>query len=33
MGTLNQFFKERVPVSSETMAELTNEPVPNHLKR
>ena len=33
MGKLRDFFSERVPVSPETMRELTNEPVPNHLKR
>jgi len=26
-------FHERVPISGEHLAELTNEPVPNHLKR
>ena len=27
------WFHERVPISGEHLAELTNEPVPNHLKR
>jgi len=33
MGRLAQWFHERVPVSAGQLAELTNEPVPNHLKR
>lgn len=33
MGRLAEWFHERVPVSAEHLAELTNEPVPNHLKR
>lgn len=32
MGRLSNWFYERVPVSGEQLAELTNEPVPNHLK-
>ncbi|MFC1758022.1 cytochrome bc complex cytochrome b subunit [Planctomycetota bacterium] len=33
MGKLGQWIAERVPVSSVQLRELTNEPVPNHLKR
>lgn len=33
MGRLSEWFYERVPVSADQLAELTNEPVPNHLKR
>lgn len=33
MGRLSEWLYERVPVSGEQLAELTNEPVPNHLKR
>jgi quinol-cytochrome oxidoreductase complex cytochrome b subunit len=33
MGRIADWVHERIPVSSETLAELTNEPVPNHLKR
>lgn len=33
MGRLSQWLYERVPVSADQLAELTNEPVPNHLKR
>ena len=33
MGTLRPWLAERVPVSGEQLRELTNEPVPNHLKR
>lgn len=33
MGRLADWFYERVPISGEHLAELTNEPVPNHLKR
>ena len=33
MGRFAAWFHERVPVSAEQLAELTNEPVPNHLKR
>ena len=31
--TLTQWFGERLPVSAGTLRELTNEPVPRHLKR
>ena len=33
MGMIADWFHERVPISGEQLAELTNEPVPNHLKR
>jgi len=33
MGAIREFFRERIPVSGDTLRELTNEPVPNHLKR
>ena len=33
MGWLSRWFHERVPVDGEQLKELTNEPVPNHLKR
>jgi len=33
VGRLKQWFAERVPVSTDQLRELTNEPVPNHLKR
>ena len=33
MGRLAAWLHERVPVSAEHLAELTNEPVPNHLKK
>lgn len=33
MGRLAQWWNERVPISGEQLRELTNEPVPNHLKR
>jgi len=32
MGRVAEWLHERVPVSGEQLAELTNEPVPNHLK-
>lgn len=32
MGRAGEWFRERVPISGEQLAELTNEPVPNHLK-
>ncbi len=32
MGRLGDWFSERIPVSGEQLRELTNEPVPNHLK-
>jgi len=31
--SLRNWFKERIPVSGVQVAELTNEPVPNHLRR
>jgi quinol-cytochrome oxidoreductase complex cytochrome b subunit len=33
VASLGQWFAERVPVSAEQLRELTNEPVPNHLRR
>ena len=33
MGRLAQWIHERIPLSTEQLRELTNEPVPNHLKR
>ncbi len=33
MGLIGSWFRERLPVSGEALRELTNEPVPNHLKR
>ena len=33
MGRIVDWLHERVPVSAEQLAELTNEPVPNHLKK
>lgn len=33
MGRIAAWLHERVPVSAEQLAELTNEPVPNHLKK
>ena len=32
MNRVAAWFKERLPVSGEQLRELTNEPVPNHLK-
>lgn len=33
MGVLVNFIRDRIPVSGDKLRELTNEPVPNHLKR
>ena len=33
MGRVAAWFHERVPISGRVLRELTNEPVPNHLKR
>lgn len=33
MGRAQAWFAERIPISGEQLRELTNEPVPNHLKR
>ncbi|HMS15991.1 MAG TPA: cytochrome bc complex cytochrome b subunit [Planctomycetota bacterium] len=33
MGRLAAWFAERVPINGEKLKELTNEPVPHHLKR
>lgn len=32
MGRVGEWFQERIPVSGRQLQELTNEPVPNHLK-
>jgi len=32
MGAIGRWFRERLPVSGVELAELTNEPVPNHLR-
>jgi len=32
MSSVAEFFKKRIPVDVESLSELTNEPVPNHLK-
>ena len=33
MGRIGTWWSERVPISGDQVKELTNEPVPNHLKR
>ncbi len=33
MSRLNAWIQERIPVHGDQLRELTNEPVPNHLKR
>ena len=33
MGAIQEWFRERVPVEGDQIRELTNEPVPNHIKR
>jgi cytochrome b6 len=33
VGRIANWLHERIPVSAEHLAELTNEPVPNHLKK
>ena len=33
MTRIAAWFQERLPISGEQLRELTNEPVPNHLKR
>lgn len=33
MGMISDWVSERIPVSAEHLRELTNEPVPNHMKR
>ena len=33
MGFVTAWLQERIPVSGDQLRELTNEPVPNHLKR
>ena len=31
--SVREWFAERLPVDGEQLRELTNEPVPNHMKR
>src|SRR5215510_1454516 len=33
MASIGAWFKERIPLQGEVLRELTNEPVPYHLKR
>ena len=33
MGAVKDWFRERLPISEAQLRELTNEPVPNHLRR
>ncbi len=33
MSAIAQWFQDRLPVSPEVIREMTNEPVPNHMKR
>ncbi len=33
MISIRHWFRERIPISGDVLRELTNEPVPNHLKR
>src|SRR5215813_13951468 len=33
MGRVTRWFQERLPISGSQLRELTNEPVPNHLRR
>ena len=33
MGAIARWFQERIPISGDQLRELTNEPVPHHLKR
>ena len=33
MGVVTRWITERIPVSGQALREMTNEPVPNHLKR
>ena len=33
MGRIANWLHERAPISGAQLAELTNEPVPHHLKR
>ncbi|MHC4938511.1 MAG: cytochrome b [Planctomycetota bacterium] len=32
MSTIGTWFRERIPISGDQLREMTNEPVPNHLK-
>lgn len=33
MGRIGRFFSDRIPIDSGKLAELTNEPVPGHMRR
>ena len=33
MGVVVKWFSERIPITGDQLREMTNEPVPNHLKR
>ena len=33
MSTIRSWFAQRIPIDGEQLRTLTNEPVPNHLKR
>jgi quinol-cytochrome oxidoreductase complex cytochrome b subunit len=33
VATIKEWFRERLPISGDDLRELTNEPVPNHLRR
>lgn len=33
MGKIAEWMAERIPIDQVQLRELTNEPVPNHLKR
>ena len=33
MGAITGWFRERLPIDGEKIRTLTNEPVPNHMKR
>ncbi len=33
LGRISAWFRERIPIQGDVLREMTNEPVPNHLKR
>jgi quinol-cytochrome oxidoreductase complex cytochrome b subunit len=33
LGPVYQWFRERIPIQGDVLREMTNEPVPNHMKR
>lgn len=33
LGSISAWFRERIPIQGDVLREMTNEPVPNHLKR